>query len=94
VSIYDPPQCPPSFDPFSLRMSAYRVMMRTSRVNADELAARADIPQRFHAVTALYLDSYAQRVSDHHTTMRNRAAHLARFLALHRPGVPGGDGRA
>jgi hypothetical protein len=54
-------------------------LVRTSRVSAGELAARADIPQRFRAVTALYLESYAQRVSDHHTTMRNRAAHLARF---------------
>lgn len=55
--------------------------MRTSRVSPGELADRADIPERFRAVTALYLDSYAQRVSDHHTTMRNRAAHLARFCA-------------
>jgi len=54
-------------------------LMRTSRVSAGELADRADIPERFRAATALYLDSYAQRVSDHHTTMRNRAAHLARF---------------
>ena len=54
-------------------------LMRTSRVSAGELADRDDIPERFRAVTALYLDNYAQRVSDHHTTMRNRAAHLARF---------------
>jgi hypothetical protein len=41
-------------------------LMRTSRVSACELADRDEIPERFRAVTALYLESYAQRVSDHH----------------------------
>lgn len=54
-------------------------LMRASRVTPAELADRADIPTRFREVTALYVDSYAQRVSDHHTTLRNKAGHLARF---------------
>lgn len=37
------------------------------------------MPERFRAVTGLYLETYAQRVSDTHTSLRNKATNLARF---------------
>jgi integrase len=52
---------------------------RVGRASPGELVARVQMPDRFRAVTALYLETYAQRVSDTHTSLRNKATNLARF---------------
>jgi integrase len=52
---------------------------RVERASVSELVARVQMPERFRAVTALYLETYAQRVSDTHTSLRNKATNLARF---------------
>ena len=52
---------------------------RVARASPGELVARVEMPERFRAVTALYLETYAQRVSDTHTSLRNKATNLARF---------------
>ena len=52
---------------------------RVARASPGELVARVEMPERFRVVTALYLESYAQRVSDTHTSLRNKATNLARF---------------
>ncbi|MDQ3675288.1 MAG: hypothetical protein M3401_00565 [Actinomycetota bacterium] len=67
-------------------------LMRVSRVVLAELAARVDMPERFRDVTGRYLETYAQRISDNHSTLRNKASHLARFwrfIAEHHPEVAG-----
>jgi integrase len=54
-------------------------LMRGRRLSARELAQREDLPERFRAVTALYLEAYERRVSDNHPTLRSKASQLARF---------------
>jgi integrase len=52
---------------------------RVARASPGELVARVEMPERFRAVTTLYLETYAQRVSDTHTSLRNKATNVARF---------------
>ena len=61
---------------------------RVARASPGELVARVEMPERFRVVTALYLETYAQRVSDTHTSLRNKATNLARFWPVHRRAIP------
>jgi hypothetical protein len=63
---------------------------RSGRRSAAEMVERSDIPVRFRAVTVLYLEHYAQRVSDTYATLHQKQiaiAHLWRFIDEHYPHV-------
>jgi len=66
--------------------------MRRARRPPAELVARSEIPQRFRTVHRLYLETYAQRISDVYATTRhkhNSLAHLWAFLDDRFPEVRG-----
>jgi hypothetical protein len=52
--------------------------------------ARSDIPDRFRAVTILYLETYATRISDVYATTRHKVlalGHFWRFLDQQYPEI-------
>jgi hypothetical protein len=56
-----------------------------------ELVAMADVPTPFRALTLLYLDTYATRVSRVYVTLRHKLialGHFWRFLAEQYPEIP------
>ncbi|HEX3539390.1 MAG TPA: hypothetical protein VHT75_02995 [Acidimicrobiales bacterium] len=65
------------FDRGPLRGTARR--KRTGRLTPEELAATTGIPERFQVVTALYLATYASRLSDKYPTLRHKASAVAHF---------------
>jgi integrase len=63
---------------------------RSRRLSAAELVDQWEIPPRFCEVTALYLESYAARVSDVYSTLRlkrNALGHFWRYLDERHPEV-------
>jgi hypothetical protein len=66
--------------------------LRRGRLSPAELVAGSRIPERFRAAHQLYLETYAQRISDVYATMRhkhNSLEHLWAFLDEHYPAVRG-----
>jgi len=64
--------------------------LRAERLSPAELVDQSDIPARFRAVSALYLDTYAARISDVYATLRHKQialAHFWRFIDEHHPEV-------
>lgn len=64
--------------------------LRAERLSPAELVDQSDIPARFRAVTVLYLDTYAARISDVYATLRHKQialAHFWRFIDEHHPEV-------
>lgn len=68
---------------------------REPRRSPEEMAEASGVPERFRPVTALYLETYASRVSDAYTTLRSRVpaiAHFWRFMEERHPEVSGCSG--
>jgi integrase len=66
--------------------------LRRGRLSPAELVAGSRVPERFRAVHQLYLETYAQRISDVYATTRhkhNALEHLWAFLDEHHPEVRG-----
>ncbi len=53
--------------------------LRTPRHSPAELVENSDIPERFRAVSVLYLETYSVRVSDVYPTLRHKQVALAHF---------------
>jgi hypothetical protein len=63
---------------------------RRSRATVAELVAMADIAEPFRALTLLYLETYATRVSHDYVTLRHKLiaqGHFWRFLTQHYPDI-------
>jgi hypothetical protein len=54
---------------------------RRRRLTASELVEIAGVPQRFHQVMILYLETYEARVSDVYRTLRYKSINARSFLA-------------
>jgi integrase len=52
---------------------------RLERLSPDQMLRIAKIPERFRAVTTLYLETYSTRISDTYTTLRHKAIALVHF---------------
>ena len=64
--------------------------LRRGRPTVADVVAKADIPERFQAVTKLYLETYTARISDLYATQRhkvNALGHFWRFLAQRYPEI-------
>ena len=63
---------------------------RLGRLSPDQMVKIAKIPERFRAVTTLYLETYSTRISDTYTSLRHKTialAHFWRFMHQAYPGV-------
>jgi len=63
---------------------------RRGRLSASEMVAKNGIPEPFRQVSALYLETYATRISDAYSTRRNKSlalGHFWRFIVERYPGV-------
>ncbi len=63
---------------------------RKERLSTQEMVVASDIPERFRQVTALYLDTFAARISPVYETLRHKSyslAHFWRFIAHTYPEV-------
>ncbi len=63
---------------------------RRERFSTQEMVVASDIPERFRQVTALYLNTFAARISPVYETLRHKAyslAHFWRFIAQTYPEV-------
>lgn len=63
---------------------------RVGRRSPAELVEHSDIPDRFQAVTVLYLETYTTRISDVYATLRHKQtalAHFWRYIDQHHPEV-------
>jgi integrase len=56
--------------------------LRTRRLTAAELVAGSQIPERFREVHRLYLEAYAQRISDVYSTTRHKHNSLEKLWAF------------
>jgi integrase len=52
---------------------------RLERLSPDQMLRIAKVPERFRAVTTLYLETYSTRISDTYTSLRHKAIALAHF---------------
>jgi len=69
---------------------AARRQQRRGQLTPSEIVVTAGIPKPFRLVTALYLETYATRVSSAYSTRRNKAqtlGHFWRFISSHYPEV-------
>lgn len=53
--------------------------LRTERLSVEELVERSAIPEPFHQVTSLYLNTYAQRISSVYATLKGKLYALVHF---------------
>jgi hypothetical protein len=63
---------------------------RTGPLSPAEMVEHSEIPERFRAVTVLYLQTYASRISDVYTTVRHKQGAIAHFwgyIDKHHPEV-------
>lgn len=64
--------------------------LRVERLSPSQLVETADIPDWAKPVTALYLDTYATRLSDRYATLRHKAGslvHFWRYLDVEHPEI-------
>jgi integrase len=63
---------------------------RTRRLSPAEMVAGSDIPAGFQPVSALYLETYARRISNRYATLQHKVTaigHFWRYLRQHHPDV-------
>jgi integrase len=69
---------------------AARRHQRRGQLTASQIVAAAGVPEPFRMVSALYLETYATRISDAYATRRNKALALSqfwRFITVQYPDV-------